>query len=693
MPAIWYPGAISQPRDFGGVTMPGLQMVGWHSTETAGWPSYPTFAPQLTADPHRRQVRQHMPVNRSGSTLANAGTYRTNRANVLQVEVIGYCDPARTASPYFVGKWGDEEYRFLAEVAAWAYREWDVPLASTVAWVSYPASYGRRARQRLTVAEFDAYRGHLGHQHAPGNDHGDPGSIDMARLLRFAREIVGDPAPDPDPTPGRPVPQPYAPGQILPGGSITTTFGVPGDWAAGKHTGDDWNVGAPTEDYWFPVHVTKVGEVVYVGDDGWGQAYGRQVHVRYTDGRVGAFCHLAQFSVAVGAYIQPGDQVGRVGYSGRVAPEGKDGSHCHYEERIAPYRYGVDARKPVYTGSFTGPTWTWDGHSYPGAERLVLGSVGPWVTLLGQRLVAHLGPDIYAEGPGPTLTEVDQAAIVALKRKHGWSGGPGVGQATWDLAMSEPVPEEEPVIIRVTSTNIRDDTLPSSRVYPWSRRRAGYIGAVKSTDPDVILVQEATERQMKDLCAGLGPSWTWWRAKDTARDDGPLAIAWDTDLLERTGDGIDLELPSNRRALAVPLRHEKSGETFHAVCSHLDNGSAAAGTRDQQAAKIAGWLPDGPPLVFGADLNDKRRKTGPRGALMAAGVRFIRDLVEVANGEYESHHGGGPLTKDGGWIDDLGVRGMRVRRAGMVRTDKDAPVKAHRNASDHNILWAEIELS
>lgn len=194
MPETQYPGATWQDRTkFAGITMTRLEKVLWHTTESAGWPGYPTFAPQLTVDPRRRQVRQHMPLNRSASTLADPSStaVRENRDNVVQIEVVAYCDPQQVKSVYHISKWGDEEYRFLAQVAAWFAAEWDVPLTSTVRWVSYPASYGLRASQRLTSAAYDAYRGHLGHQHAPGNSHGDPGDIDIARLLRFAREIVG----------------------------------------------------------------------------------------------------------------------------------------------------------------------------------------------------------------------------------------------------------------------------------------------------------------------------------------------------------------------------------------------------------------------------------------------------------------------------------------------------------------------
>lgn len=252
-------------------------------------------------------------------------------------------------------------------------------------------------------------------------------------------------------------------------------------------------------------------------------------------------------------------------------------------------------------------------------------------------------------------------------------------------------PKKETPVVRVTSTNMQDDTLASSRAHPWSARRAGYIAAVRSTRPDVVLVQEATKGQMADLCAGLGETWTWWRAEDTARDDGPIAVAWNMAVLERT-DVREIELPSNRRGLAVQLRHEKSGRRFWAVCSHLDNGAAQATVRVAQATKLAEWLPDGD-LVFGADLNDKRTGgTGPRAVLRKAGLRFIRDQVRVAGSEWESHHGYGTLTRDGKWISDMATRGVKVTEGALIRTDRDAPIKAHRNVSDHNMLRLVAEL-
>jgi hypothetical protein len=40
-------------------------------------------------------------------------------------------------------------------------------------------------------AEFDTFKGVCGHQHAPGNTHGDPGALDLQAVLKAALEIGG----------------------------------------------------------------------------------------------------------------------------------------------------------------------------------------------------------------------------------------------------------------------------------------------------------------------------------------------------------------------------------------------------------------------------------------------------------------------------------------------------------------------
>jgi hypothetical protein len=63
-------------------------------------------------------------------------------------------------------------------------------------WLSYgkdprrpgitPASYGA-SPARMSFAQWQNFTGWCGHQHVPENDHGDPGSMDFARVIALAK--------------------------------------------------------------------------------------------------------------------------------------------------------------------------------------------------------------------------------------------------------------------------------------------------------------------------------------------------------------------------------------------------------------------------------------------------------------------------------------------------------------------------
>lgn len=84
----------------------------------------------------------------------------------------------------------------------------------------------------------------------------------------------------------------------------------------------------------------------------------------------------------------------------------------------------------------------WDGVSFPGPAAFGPGKSGPWVTLLGRRLVAHGFGRFYKAGPGPVWTAgADGAATAAFQRAQGWSGpaADGVpGAVTWARLMAAP---------------------------------------------------------------------------------------------------------------------------------------------------------------------------------------------------------------------------------------------------------------
>jgi murein DD-endopeptidase MepM/ murein hydrolase activator NlpD len=119
----------------------------------------------------------------------------------------------------------------------------------------------------------------------------------------------------------------------VPGHTVTTPWGIPGSWAAGRHTGQDYAANTGT-----PVLAAAPGTVLHVGYGGWGPAYG--LHVILDHGQVqSGYMHLSTTAVRPGQRVEAGDRVGKVGTTGNST-----GPHLHYEERTAPYTYGHDRR-------------------------------------------------------------------------------------------------------------------------------------------------------------------------------------------------------------------------------------------------------------------------------------------------------------------------------------------------------------
>lgn len=199
-----YPGASLSyfwQDSFGGDRME-TNVCLWHTTEGTALDSYQSgaVAPNLTVLPliAQKTVKwyQHFDVDCSSRALVNlSGGVQTNTLNVVQVELIGTCDPAhkdawgtKKAGVDYI-YWPDAPDWLLAELgkfARWLQDNHGVPLKSTVTFKAYPGSYGTNNGVRLTGAQWEAYTGHLGHQHAPENLHGDPGSLDIVKILAFA---------------------------------------------------------------------------------------------------------------------------------------------------------------------------------------------------------------------------------------------------------------------------------------------------------------------------------------------------------------------------------------------------------------------------------------------------------------------------------------------------------------------------
>jgi len=120
--------------------------------------------------------------------------------------------------------------------------------------------------------------------------------------------------------------------------TVTTAYGVPGSWAAGYHTGEDYSTHGATG---VRVNATRAGRVVGTGN-AWGSDYGKQVIVE-SDGIRHGYCHLSSIAVSVGQDVDAGDKLGGSGNTGNST-----GPHLHYEERTSPFGYW-EHREPRFS--------------------------------------------------------------------------------------------------------------------------------------------------------------------------------------------------------------------------------------------------------------------------------------------------------------------------------------------------------
>lgn len=206
--------------DFPGASMD-PNVVVLHTTEGTTWPGYGggATAPNYTALPDfkaKRLVwRAHYPDERSARALRNtAGGVETNTLNAVQVELIGTCDPPTHK------RWGRTPHIYWPEAPEWALRDLAAFLADmhkrhgvkleAPRFLAYPASFGD-SPVRFSFAQWRNFYGVCGHQHVPENSHGDPGALNIARVLELARGFA-KPKPAPKPVkpakPAKPKPAP-----------------------------------------------------------------------------------------------------------------------------------------------------------------------------------------------------------------------------------------------------------------------------------------------------------------------------------------------------------------------------------------------------------------------------------------------------------------------------------------------------
>jgi hypothetical protein len=190
MPSIYLRGANITAQwyadNYSGTTFPRVDKFLIHTTETGGWPGYSAgaSAPNATYYPKFRQIRQHFGINRSARALRDPSStaVRENRDNVFQLEIICYSDYRLSVERggLWVGDLTATHMRDIAAMILQCHRDWSLPLQSSVTWREGRKTYYNDVR--LSGPQFDAYRGILGHVHASGNDHWDPGGFRYSKL-------------------------------------------------------------------------------------------------------------------------------------------------------------------------------------------------------------------------------------------------------------------------------------------------------------------------------------------------------------------------------------------------------------------------------------------------------------------------------------------------------------------------------
>jgi hypothetical protein len=183
-----------------------------HTTETTTWPAYDqgAKAPTLTYNPGMpagSRWRQHNYLDTSARALQDPSNtaVRENRDDVVQVEIICYCDPKSYAKyGHGVNALPDHAYEDLGALLAYLHLEWGTPIQRAPKWSTFPPPDSIR----MSGPTYDAFQGVLGHQHASGNDHGDPGmtNAQVDRILAVARRIVAATKGSTPVTPSKPSP-------------------------------------------------------------------------------------------------------------------------------------------------------------------------------------------------------------------------------------------------------------------------------------------------------------------------------------------------------------------------------------------------------------------------------------------------------------------------------------------------------
>lgn len=124
--------------------------------------------PHATIDPKKRRKVRHLNLNVAARSLANNinDGFQVGRANVLQIEIVGFSAEAQNISQSDLD-WIAECFNEIRQAQSFPLNHLDFKVPAT----------------RLSDRDWVNYAGIVGHQHAPDNDHWDPGDLNIEYIV------------------------------------------------------------------------------------------------------------------------------------------------------------------------------------------------------------------------------------------------------------------------------------------------------------------------------------------------------------------------------------------------------------------------------------------------------------------------------------------------------------------------------
>jgi hypothetical protein len=178
----WMPGVAKDPVTSIGPSTMGAKAGCLHTTEGIDFAGADRTLKANGDEPHflvgqkKDQIKQYRPITDAATALEHpAGAVETNRKHLVQIEVCAFA-----AQPAWPLEQKQNVARVMAYLAANGY-----PLKCSVRFTD------AKHVKRLSPAEWTAYSGWLGHQHAPAQPtgHWDPGAIDISDLINRAKKL------------------------------------------------------------------------------------------------------------------------------------------------------------------------------------------------------------------------------------------------------------------------------------------------------------------------------------------------------------------------------------------------------------------------------------------------------------------------------------------------------------------------